>query len=173
MTSTTMTVSRSAFAIKDLDYHFIRASMVILFLFFGYAKWFKYDVPGLEPFITHGPLIFWLYPLLGPQGATWFLGVTEWTICSLLFLGFWDKRLGVLGAAGATVTFIGNRHHHSVLPQRLGAVGGRVSGNDIQCRVPDEGCGSPCRVLLSPETGPRANGFFSPLVGDRTPKGRS
>ena len=91
----------------DFDYHFIRASMVILFLFFGYAKWFKYDVPGLEPFITHGPLIFWLYPLLGPQGATWFLGVTEWTICSLLFLGFWDKRLGVLGAAGATVTFIG------------------------------------------------------------------
>jgi uncharacterized membrane protein YkgB len=107
MTSTTMTVARSAFTIEDLDYHLIRASMVILFLFFGYAKWFEYDVQGLEPFITHGPLIFWLYPVLGPQGATWFLGVNEWTICSLLFLGFWDKRLGALGAAGATITFIG------------------------------------------------------------------
>ena len=107
MTSTTMAVARSAFTIEDLDYHLIRVSMVLLFLFFGYAKWFKYDVQGLEPFITHGPLIFWLYPVLGPQGATWFLGVTEWTICSLLFLGFWDKRLGALGATGATVTFIG------------------------------------------------------------------
>ena len=161
MTSTTMTVARSAFAIKDLDYYFIRASMVILFLFFGYAKWFKYDVPGLEPFITHGPLIFWLYPLLGPQGATWFLGVTEWTICSLL--------PGVLGQtargawSGWRYGYIHrHRHHHSVLPQRLGAVGGRVSGNDIQYRVPDEGFCSPCRVLLSPETGSRANGFFWP-----------
>jgi uncharacterized membrane protein YkgB len=106
MTSTTMTVARSAFAIEDLDYYLVRASMIILFLFFGYAKWFKYDVQGLEPFITHGPLIFWLYPVLGAQRATWFLGLSEWTICSLLFLGFWDKRLGILGGAGATGTFI-------------------------------------------------------------------
>ena len=25
----------------DLDYHLIRASMVIIFLFFGYQKWFE------------------------------------------------------------------------------------------------------------------------------------
>jgi len=25
---------------EDLDYHLIRASMVIIFLFFGYQKWF-------------------------------------------------------------------------------------------------------------------------------------
>ena len=28
---------------EDLDYHFIRASMVIVFLFFGYQKWFDYE----------------------------------------------------------------------------------------------------------------------------------
>jgi hypothetical protein len=33
MTSTTMTVARSAFKTEDLDYRFIRASMVILFSF--------------------------------------------------------------------------------------------------------------------------------------------
>jgi len=27
----------------DLDYHLIRASMVVLFLFFGYQKWFEYE----------------------------------------------------------------------------------------------------------------------------------
>ena len=28
---------------EDLDYHLIRASMVVLFLFFGYQKWFEYE----------------------------------------------------------------------------------------------------------------------------------
>jgi uncharacterized membrane protein YkgB len=27
----------------DLDYHLLRASMVIIFFFFGYQKWFEYE----------------------------------------------------------------------------------------------------------------------------------
>ena len=42
----------------DLDYHFIRASMVIIFFFFGYQKWFDYEAQALIPYISHGPLIF-------------------------------------------------------------------------------------------------------------------
>ena len=33
----------------DLDYNFIRASMVIIFLFFGYQKWFHYEAQALIP----------------------------------------------------------------------------------------------------------------------------
>ena len=47
---------------EDLDYHLIRASMVIIFLFFGYQKWFEYETQVLIPYISNGPLIFWLYP---------------------------------------------------------------------------------------------------------------
>lgn len=90
----------------DVDYHLIRASMVIIFFFFGYQKWFQYEVERLIPYISNGPLIFWLYPALGMRGATWFLGASEWTIGTLLFLGFWNKKLGILGAVGSTVTFI-------------------------------------------------------------------
>src|SRR5262249_7169787 len=46
----------------DLDYHCIRASMVIIFLFFGYQKWFEYEAQALIPYISHGPLISWMYP---------------------------------------------------------------------------------------------------------------
>src|SRR5215813_6319273 len=90
----------------DLDYHLIRASMVIIFFFFGYQKWFEYEAQTLIPYISNGPLIFWMYPVFGIRGASWFLGVSEWLIGTLLFLGFWDKRLGILGAAGSTATFI-------------------------------------------------------------------
>ena len=92
---------------EDLDYHLVRASMVIIFLFFGYQKWFEYEAQVLIPYISNGPLIFWLYPVFGIRGASWFLGVSEWSFGLLLFLGFWNKRLGVLGALGSCATFIG------------------------------------------------------------------
>jgi uncharacterized membrane protein YkgB len=90
----------------DLDYHLIRASMVLIFLFFGYQKWFQYEAQALIPYISHGPLIFWMYPVFGVRGATWFLGVSEWLFGALLFAGFWNKKLGILGALGGCASFI-------------------------------------------------------------------
>ena len=91
---------------NDLDYHLLRASMVIIFLFFGYQKWFEYEAQALLPYIGHGPLIFWMYAVFGVRGATYFLGVAEWLFGSLLFAGYWNKRLGILGALGSCCTFI-------------------------------------------------------------------
>ena len=91
---------------NDLDFHLIRASMVIIFLFFGYQKWFDYEAQALIPYISHGPLIFWMYPAFGIKGATYFLGVAEWLFGALLFAGFWNKKLGILGAIGACTSFV-------------------------------------------------------------------
>jgi hypothetical protein len=43
---------------------------------------------------------------LALQGASWFLGVSEWVFGALLLLGFWNKKLGILGALGLCVTFV-------------------------------------------------------------------
>ncbi len=91
---------------EDLDYHIVRASMVIIFLFFGYQKWWDYEAQVLIPYISHGPLIFWMYPVFGIRGASWFLGVAEWMFGALLFCGFWNKRLSILGALGSCLSFI-------------------------------------------------------------------
>lgn len=91
---------------QDLDYKLLRASMVIIFLFFGYQKWFEYEAQALIPYISHGPLIFWMYRAFGTRGATYFLGVAEWAFGALLFLGFWNKKLGIIGAAGSCFSFI-------------------------------------------------------------------
>lgn len=91
----------------DLDYHLVRASMVIIFLFFGYQKWFEYEAQILIPYISNGPLISWMYPVFGIRGASTFLGVAEWTFGALIFAGFWNRTAGILGALGSIATFIG------------------------------------------------------------------
>ena len=90
----------------DIDYHFVRASMVIIFLIFGYQKWFNHEAQAsLIPYIKNGPLISWMYPLFGTR-TFWFLGASEWTFGLLLFLGFWNKQFGILGAIGSCFSFI-------------------------------------------------------------------
>src|SRR5215813_5809654 len=106
MNFVTRTLLRFGILKDDLDYHAVRAAMVIAFLFFGYQKWFTYEAQALIPYISHGPLIFWMYSVFGITGATWFLGVAEWTFGLLLLLGFWNKQLGILGALGACFSFI-------------------------------------------------------------------
>jgi uncharacterized membrane protein YkgB len=91
---------------SEIDYHVLRASMVLIFLFFGYQKWFEYEAQALVPYISNGPLIFWMYPVFGVRGACFFLGVSEWIFGALLFLGFWNKTAGVLGALGGIASFV-------------------------------------------------------------------
>jgi uncharacterized membrane protein YkgB len=99
-------LTKSGLLKEDLDYHLIRASMVVIFLFFGYQKWFEYEAQVLIPYISNGPLISWMYPVFGVRGASWFLGISEWLFGALLFVGFWNKKLGILGALGSCATFL-------------------------------------------------------------------
>ena len=92
--------------ILKLDYQLLRAAMVIMFAWFGYDKWFESEIRGLLPIITHGPFISWTIPVLGIRGTAIFLGTSEWTFGTLLLLGFWNKKAGMLGALGSTFTFI-------------------------------------------------------------------
>src|SRR5215471_16037719 len=59
------TLSKARLLKGELDYHLVRISMVVIYFFFGYQKWFNYEAQGLIPFFTHGPLIFWMYGVFG------------------------------------------------------------------------------------------------------------
>jgi uncharacterized membrane protein YkgB len=100
-------LANTRFFKSDFDYHFVRGTMVFIFLMFGYQKWFQYEAETLIPFIKNGPLIFWLYPVFGTRGASWFLGVSEWLFAALLLWGFWNKKAGILGALGCCFAMIG------------------------------------------------------------------
>src|SRR5258706_10038770 len=101
--------------------------MVLILMFSGYQKWFPYEAQALIPYISHGPLIFWMYPVFGIRGATFFLGVSEWLFGALLFAGFWYKKLGILGALGAYASMIATNTIIPFMPDGRAASAGRVS----------------------------------------------
>ena len=80
-------LAKSGLLTKDLDYHLLRASMVLIFLAFGYQKWFAYEAQVLIPFISNGPLIFWLYPVFGIRARAGFWAVQNGCSADCYF---WD-----------------------------------------------------------------------------------
>jgi uncharacterized membrane protein YkgB len=123
---------------RDLDYHFFRASMVIVFLFFGYQKWFDYEAQALVPYISHGPPLSWMYLVFGVRGATYFLGVAELVFATLLFAGFWNKKLGFL-LLSVPVFHLSQLLRSFLSYPMVGCVCRRFSGDDRKGCVSHEG----------------------------------
>jgi uncharacterized membrane protein YkgB len=98
---------------SDFDRHLIRGSMVFTFFAFCIQKWNPYTAELLVPLISHSPVVFWLLPAFGVRGAGYFLGTSELVFGSLIFLGYWSARLGILGALGSIATFVGTT---SIIP---------------------------------------------------------
>lgn len=68
-------------------------------------RW-EYEAQTLIPFIRNGPLTFWMYPVFGLHGASYFLGASEWLTAALLIWGFWNPKAGILGAILSVGTFV-------------------------------------------------------------------
>ena len=100
-------VSKSWLFRGDLDNHLIRGVMVFEFYMFSYQKWYSFESHQIASFIAHSPLVFWTIPAFGIRGAGFFLGTTETLFGTLILLGYWNRKLGILGALGSIVTFLG------------------------------------------------------------------
>ena len=90
--------------------------MVFTLYVFSIQKWSQYTSDMLVPLISHSPVVFWLPPAFGVRGAGYFLGTSEMIFGTLIFLGYWSPRLGILGALGSIVTYIGTTTIMPFLP---------------------------------------------------------
>jgi uncharacterized membrane protein YkgB len=117
-------LSKTAPFRSALDKHLIRAVMVFTFYIFSYQKWHIFEIRQITPLITHSPLVFWTIPAFGVRGAGYFLGTTELLFGTLILLGYWSPKLGILGALGSIVTFLGTVTIIPFLPDAWAAEAG-------------------------------------------------
>lgn len=94
-----------AFARSRLDTHLLRWSLVIVFLGFGYTKWFDYEARALVGPISNSPLLAWMHAAFGIHGASYALGVAETAAALLLAVGTVSARAGIAGALLSVATF--------------------------------------------------------------------
>ena len=83
----------------------VRATLVIVFLAFGYVKFFPFEAKGVAPLIAAHPLLSWMTPF-GPEFGSRFLGVFEIATGLLLAARPWSPRVSALGGLLGMGTFL-------------------------------------------------------------------
>ncbi|WP_313739125.1 DUF417 family protein [Pseudomonas sp.] len=96
----------SRFIRTPLEIECMRWSLIVIFVLFGYTKWFDYEAQALVPLIGNSPLLAWTHSVFGIQGASYLLGVAEWSIGLGLIVGLWSARITMLAAAGSCLTYL-------------------------------------------------------------------
>lgn len=82
----------------------VRATLVTVFLAFGYVKFFPFEAEGVAPLIAAHPLLSWLM-VFGQQGASMALGLAEIATALLLASRPVAPRLSAIGGAMGMATF--------------------------------------------------------------------
>ena len=84
----------------------LRWSLVVIFLFFGMAKFAAYEAEGVAGLAEHYWLFGWLYPLGGPRFASDVIGTLELSTALALALGARFARASLVGGAMGVATFL-------------------------------------------------------------------
>lgn len=84
----------------------LRWSLVVIFLFFGIAKFAAYEAEGVAGLAEHYWLFGWLYPLGGPRFASGVIGFLELSTGLLLAFGARFPRASLIGGAMGMATFL-------------------------------------------------------------------
>ena len=84
----------------------LRYSLVFFLLFFGALKWTAEEAKGIQPWMEHSPLLFWLVRAFGIQAASECIGVIELTIGGLIAMRSWSPRLSAIGSIAAIPMFL-------------------------------------------------------------------
>ena len=84
----------------------LRWSLVVIFVFFGIAKFTAYEAEGVAHLAEHYWLFAWLYPLGGPRFASGVIGVIELSTAMLFVLGARFTWALLIAAAMGVCTFL-------------------------------------------------------------------
>jgi uncharacterized membrane protein YkgB len=92
--------------IEALGGRLLRAGLALTLLWIGGMKFTEIEAQAIRPFIENSPLFAWTYPVLGVQGMSNLLGVTEIAIALAILSRPWFARIAAVGSLLGVLTFL-------------------------------------------------------------------
>src|SRR5690348_13548575 len=97
--------TQASFFLQVTGLFLLRYGLAAMILLFGLQKWTKAEAEGIQPWISHSPLMFWLYHGTSVQGASISIGVVELVIAAMIISRPWLPGIAALGSAMGIVMF--------------------------------------------------------------------
>jgi len=84
----------------------LRYGLVFLLLLFGVMKFFRFEAEGIQPLVSHSPLLSWMYRLFSLRTTSALIGTAEITFALAIASRRFSPFLSALGSLGASMTFL-------------------------------------------------------------------
>lgn len=83
-----------------------RYGLVAILLLIGGLKFTPAEAQGIQPLVSHSPLMAWMYSFLSIQAVSTLIGIIEIAVAFLIALRPVSPRSSFVGSAGAIITFL-------------------------------------------------------------------
>jgi reactive chlorine resistance protein C len=93
-------------ALRSLGEGVLRYGLVFLLLLFGAMKFFRFEAEGIQPLVSHSPLLSWMYRVFSLGTTSAIIGTAEIAFALAIAARRLSPLLSALGSLGASVTFL-------------------------------------------------------------------
>ena len=118
------TEMESGETVRMLGLGLVRWGLVAVFVWIGAMKFTAYEAGGIQPLVSHSPLLSWVYQIWSVQGFSNLLGVAEIAIGVLIAIHFVSPLLSAIGSALAIPLFLTTLSFIFSTPGWEGTLGG-------------------------------------------------
>ena len=84
----------------------LRYGLVFLLLLFGGMKFLRFEAEGIQPLVSHSPLLSWMYRLFGLGTTSALIGTAEIAFALAIAARRFSPLLSAVGSLGASATFL-------------------------------------------------------------------
>ena len=84
----------------------LRYGLVFVLVLWGTAKWTKAEAEGIEPLVSHSPLMSWIYRVMSVQHGSELIGVAELIFALLIVTRRWLPKISAIGSIGCIFMFL-------------------------------------------------------------------
>jgi reactive chlorine resistance protein C len=96
----------AAAALTKIGTGIARYGLVVILLFIGGLKFTHGEALGIQPLVSHSPLMFWLYSVLSVDGVSRLIGVIEVLVALLMAARPLSAAVSAVGSILAILTFL-------------------------------------------------------------------
>ena len=90
---------------RNIPFLIISVGMIVMLLWAGSYKMTAPGAEGIIPLVSNSPLVSWHFKLFGAYIGSDFIGLTEIAAATLMIVGYFTPKAGIIGGLIATGMF--------------------------------------------------------------------
>jgi reactive chlorine resistance protein C len=93
-------------AVQVAAAYLLRYGLVLVIGWIGFMKFTAYEAAGIQPLVSHSPLMSWVYAIFSERAFSALLGVVEIATAAMIALRPMSAKIAAIGSGLAAVMFL-------------------------------------------------------------------